>query len=194
MQGRTFLYVEQNDLMKRLLVMVFAALMLLSMMACGGKVDAVDATDEQKQAVIKAAQECLNSEIFLVYVDAYEKGTGEMAKKPEITVAFTFQSDVEGYDMDLILFEAKASCLIEEESTIYDRVQFAVDNKTGKIYDSISYRQLLNNFDGVVDSEEKAILMLMNIDFNTKNYLWSETETSTKFTGSDLKEINAAIQ
>lgn len=48
-------------------------------------------------------------------------------------MAFTFQSDVEGYDMDLILFEAKASCLIEEESVVYDRVQFVVDNKTGEI-------------------------------------------------------------
>lgn len=178
--------------MKRVLAMVCVAMMLLSLAACG-KVKAVDASSEDKTAVIEAAKACLNSEAFVGYVNAYENGTGEKAKTPEITVAFTFQCEVEGYDMDLILFEAKASCLIEEESVIYDRVQFVVDNKTGKIYDSLSYREQKNNFDGVINSEETAIIMLMNINFSTNSYIWSETEISTKFTGSDLKEINAAL-
>ena len=180
--------------MKRIMSFVLAIFMVLSMMACGGKVEAVDATDEQKQAVIQAAKACLNSEEFVSRVKVYENSTGETAKKPEITVAYTFQCDVEGFNMDLILFEVKAMYLVEEENAVFDRVQFVVDNKSGKIYDSATYQQQMNNFDGVIDSEEKAIIMLMNINFSTNSYLWSETETSTKFTGKDLKEINAAIQ
>lgn len=186
--------------MKKILSLLLVAVMCLGFAACGGKkVDVTDASDEQLQAVIDAAQTYFNSKQFKEYVELFESTYGQDAKKPEIVVAFTFKyDDVMGQAYNLILFNIKADAAVDADGEIfgYDSIQVIIDNKTGTAYDSITYREECLNFDGNIETYEDGIIGFLNSGVlyeGSDDYLYSEMEISTRFTKDNIKEINNTL-
>ena len=146
-----------------------------------------------------AANTYFSSDVFKGYVEDYEKTFEETTHKPEITVAFTFEyDDVYGRAYDLILLNAKAKVRFEKngEVHVFDSLQIIIDNKTGIAYDSLTYVEECNNFMGEVNEYEDAIIGFLNsgaLIAGNNDYLWSELETSTRFTKDNIKTINAAL-
>ena len=185
--------------MKKLLALILATVMAFSMAGCSKKIEESSATDSQLQRVIDAANTYFSSDVFKDYVEAFETTFDETAHKPEVTVALTFKyDDVCGRAYDLILFNAKANVHFEKdgESHTFDSIQVIIDNKTGLAYDSLTYVTECNNFMGEIKEYEDAIIGFLNsgaLIAGHNDYLWSEHETSTRFTKADIKAINAAL-
>jgi len=187
--------------MKKACSILLALLLCLTLAACAAepqKVPEADATDGEKQAVIDAAKDFFASETFANYVQLYKDTFGEDAAAPEIINALTFRCEVEGYDLDLLLFNVKADAAVDINGEIFgaDMLQFAVDRTDGTVYDSLSNMEFLNSFTGNIDSYEAAVLCFLNSGVlmnNTDDYIWSEHEEGTRFTQADIDEINAAI-
>ena len=186
--------------MKKIVNGLLAGLLCLGLSACAGKkIKEVDATDEQLQIVIDAAIDYLHSELFQGYVSIFEESTGEESKKPEIEVALTFQyDDVEGIAYNLILLNIKTDAGIELENEIFlvDAIQVVIDVDTNTVYDSLTNIEEVNNFTGDIRTYEDGIFMFLNsgvLTIGNDGYIWTEHETSTRFTKKALEEINAAI-
>lgn len=183
--------------MKKLFILCVTLLLLCT--GCSKKIESVDANDDQLNAVIAAAETYLNSDEFKGYVDLFETTYGQDAKKPEVTVAFTFQhDDVEGFAYDLILFNIKADVAFDDHGEIvgFDSIQVIIDTETGVAYDSLSYNDARNNFTGEIKSYEDGIIMFLNsgvLMTGNDDYLWAENETSTRFTKNNIKAINNAL-
>ena len=182
--------------MKKVIALLLIAVICLSAAACGApKIEEVSASDGEKQLVIDAAKKALSTEEFKSYVEEFETKTGKKARTPEIAIALTFKfDDVNGYALDLVLFNVK--CDVAVGDGFNDAVQFIVDNETGEVYDSATYREACANYRGEINSKQDAIIGFLNsgvLSNGQNDYLWSEMEESTRFTAADLKEINKAI-
>ena len=188
------------DVVKKFISLFMAAVLCLGLVACGGnKIETVQATDSEKQTVINAAVKFFESDAFVNGAALHAELSGEAAEAPELLSAYTLKhDDVEGYSVDLVLCNVKAWITVEHngEYVAFDKVQFIVDNKTGTVYDSVSCEDAKNNFNGTISSEEDVMVMFLNSGVLLEggdDRLWSENETSTRFKGSDLKEINKAV-
>lgn len=189
--------------MKKFISLVMAATLCLSLAACGSsepKIEKTSATDSEKQIVIDAAVKFFESDTYKNGAALYEEITTEAPKGPEFVAAYTLKcDDVEGFAVDYVLCNVKADIAWESNgSTVSnDMILFIVDNKTGKVYDTVSYDATLAEFDYVMDDEESVALCLLCSGIlhegSNEGYFWGESETSTCFKGSDLKEINNAV-
>ena len=185
--------------MKKLLALALAVVMSLSMIGCSKKIEESNASDAELQRVIDAANTYFSSDVFKGYVEAFETTFDKTSHKPEITVALTFKyDDVMGYEYDLILFNAKANVHFEKdgEQHTFDSLQVIIDNKTGQAYDSLTYVTECNNFTGNIEKYEDSIIGFLNsgaLRAGNNDYIWSEHETSTRFTKDNIKTINAAL-
>lgn len=177
-------------------------MLCLSFAACSNepKIEKTAATDSEKQLVITAATNFFTGSTYTDGVKLYEETFAQTPAAPEFAAAYTLKcDDVGGYAVDLVLCNVKAEIAWESngETVSNDRILFVADNKTGKIYDTITYEQETLNFDGTITSEEDAMIMLLNSGIlnegGTSGYFWTETETSTCFTGTDLKQIQKAV-
>jgi len=185
--------------MKKTLCALLALLMCLCLAACGTDIPVENASAADKQAVIDAAKTCLASTAFNGYLDLYATLTGEARSVPEIADALTYHcDDFEGHTLNLIFFRVKAdvACIDGATPVIYDSVLFAIDTDSGTVYDSITHQEGVNSFDGTVESIEDAIFaclcspVVMSAE---DGIIWTETETSSRFTKADLKDLNAAL-
>ena len=187
--------------MKRALSIFLTAVLCLSFAGCGTKLEAVAATDTEKQAVIDAAVEFFTGEAYITASTHYEEITGETAVKPEILAAYTVKcDDVDGFAVDLVLCRTKADIAwtsFTGDGCIYDTILFIKDNNSGKIYDSFTYDEIIYNNIMPFETAEEAVLAFFNTPMLRQGrddaFFWSETEQSTAFKGSDLKEINKAL-
>lgn len=185
--------------MKKIISLILAAIMSLNLVACGGDVKTVKASDEEKQEVITAAQKCFNSDEFKSAVELYESTFETEANTPEIINALTFKYDnYEGMAVDFIIFNVKADVgtVINEVFSGYDAIQFVVDRTTGTVYNSLTLQQKVLSMPIPILTTEDAAAMVMcssTLRDNTSDWVYSEMEESTRFTSSDIKEINAAI-
>ena len=72
-----------------------------------------------------------------------------------------------------------------------------MDNNSGKVYDTISCDAQLAEFDFVMETEEDVALTFLCSGIlhegSSNGYFWSDSEQSTCFKGSDVKEINEAV-
>ncbi len=185
--------------MKKTLIFIFTLLLAISLGACSKKIEEQDASSDELNTVITATQNYLSSDEFKGYVDLFETTFGQDANTPEVKVAFTFKhDDVEGFAYDLILLNIQADAAFNDNGEVvgFDAIQVIIDNKDRKAYDSITYNTERNNFTGEIKTYEDAIIGFLNsgVLINGGNdYLWSETETSTRFSKDNIKQINAAL-
>ena len=103
-----------------------------------------------------------------------------------------------GQSYDLILFNIKAWITYEENGgyVANDQIQVIIDNKTKPAYDSVTLREKCNNFRGNINSYEDGIVMFLNsgvLSSGNNDYLWSDSETSTRFTKANIKTINDSL-
>lgn len=185
--------------MKKVLCLLLAAVLCFGLVACKENVKAQPASDTDKQAVISAAKQCFESEAFVTAVELYETTFGEEATAPEIINALTFKwEDFNGIAVDFILFHVKAdgAFLRDGETIVFDSVQFAVDRTTGTVYNSMELQDKMNNPPATNETMEDAAAWAMissTLKQNTSDWVWTEMEESTRFTKSDIKEINQAL-
>lgn len=185
--------------MKKWFILALSCLLCLSTGACSQKIEEQDASDQELTTVINAANNYLNSAEFKGHTELFETTFGQNAKNPEVKVAFTFKhDDVEGFAYDLILLNIIADAALDDNGEIvgFDAIQVIIDNKDGKAYDSLTYNRECNNFTGEIKTYEDAIIGFLNsgVLINGGNdYLWSENETSTRFSKDNIMQINAAL-
>lgn len=185
--------------MKKLFIILLSCLLTVTSVACEKKIKENEASDTELQAVIEAAQSYLDSEQLSAHVALFEETYQTDAKEPEVTVAFTFNyDDVEGFAYDLILFNIKADVAVLDNGEVvgFDTIQVIIDNTTKTAYDSLTYLQERNNFNGTIKTYEDGIVGFLNsgtLISGNNDHLWSDLETSTRFTKNNIKEINAAL-
>ena len=185
--------------MKKLLCTLLALTLCLCLMACGSTVPVEDASDADKQLVLTAAKTCLGTDAFNGYLDQYAALTGEDRAVPEIVDAVLYHcDDIEGFPVDAVFFRVSANVAWSgvNGDAMHDTVLFAIDNTTGTVYDSITHENELVSFDGTITSAEDAILACMNSPVlfeGADDFIWGETETASRFSKSDIKELNAAL-
>lgn len=186
--------------MKKFLLLGLSLIMCVSLAACSKKVEEQNASFDQLNAVITAAQNYLNSDEFQGHVSLFEATFGQEAKQPEITVAFTFEhDDVMGFAYNLILFNIKADTALDENGEVsgFDTIQVIIDTKDNKAYDSLTYNEARNNFDGEISTYEDGIIGFLNsgvLTSGNNDWLWSENEISTRFTKDNIKTINESLK
>lgn len=184
------------------MAVVLSAVLCLCFAACGSepKIEKTEASDSEKQIVIDAAVKFFESETYTDGASLFEELTGNAPKSPEFVAAYTLKcDDVEGFAVDYVLCNVKAEIAWESSvgTVSNDIILFVVDNKTGNVYDTVSCDAKLTEFDYVMDDEESVALSFLCSGIlhegSSSGYFWSETEQSTCFKGSDLKEIQKAV-
>lgn len=188
--------------MKKIMAVVMSAVLCLCFAACGSepKIEKAEASDSEKQVVIDAAVKFFTSDTYTNGAQLFKDLTTKEPSAPKFVAAYTLKcDDVEGFSVDYVLCNVKAEIAWESNgSTVSnDVILFIVDNKTGKVYDTISYDATLAEFDYIMDDEESVALCLLMSGIlqegSSNGYFWGESEQSTCFKGSDLKEIQKAL-
>lgn len=188
--------------MKKFMAVVLSTALCLCFTACGSepKIEKTEASDSEKQLVIAAATNFFTGSTYTDGAKLYQDTFDSEPSAPEMFAAYTLKcDDVEGFAVDLVLCNVKAEIayVSNGETVGNDRILFIADNKTGNIYDSITYEQETLNFDGTISDEEDVMIMLLNSGIlhegSSNGYFWGEAEQSTCFKGSDLKEIQTAL-
>ena len=188
--------------MKKFISVFMAAVLCISLAACGGEptIEKTAATDSEKQVVIDAAKKFFEGATYTDGIALYEETFGEKPASPEFVAAYTLKcDDVEGFSVDYVLCNVKAGIAWESNGEVVsnDVILFIVDNKSGKVYDTISCDAQLAEFDFVIETEEDVALTFLCSGIlhegSGDGYFWGETETSTRFIASDLKEIQKAV-
>ena len=186
--------------MKKLFKSLLLISLCLGLVACGGDVKEKDASNEEKQAVILAAKQCLESDGFKSAVELYETTFETEACEPEIINALTFKyDDYEGMAVDFILFNIKADTLTMKngEGYAHESIQFVVDRTTGTVYNSLELEEKMVSMPIPIQTTEDAAAMVMcspTLRENTSDYIWTEMEESTRFTSKDIKDINTEVK
>lgn len=185
--------------MKKLISIIMATVLCLSLTACSQpQVEQAPATDGEKQTVTDTIVNYVTGDEFKAHAQLYKDSFGEEPAAPQLNAAYTFKCDVEGFAMDLLMLNISADIAVDHNGEIYgyEKFQVLIDNNSGTVYNSAEYMAKLDSFDGVINSEETAAMMLLCSSVLIEggdDYIWSETEESSKFTDADIKEINAAI-
>ncbi|MBE6878271.1 MAG: hypothetical protein E7488_03780 [Ruminococcaceae bacterium] len=189
--------------MKKFISILMAAALCLSLAACGGEptIEKTAASDSEKQAVIDASKKFFESETYTNGIALYEETFGEKPALPQFVAAYTLKcDDVEGFAVDYVLCNVKAGIAwtaSNGEVMSNDVILFIVDNKTGTVYDTISCDAQLAEFDFVLETEEDIALSFLCSGIlhegSSDGYFWGETETTTRFIASDLKEIQKTV-
>lgn len=184
--------------MKKFISVLMAALLCLSLAACGSEIETAPATEEQLGTVTETVVNYLTSDSYKAHRELYKTAFGTEPSEMELISAYTFKCDMEGFDMDLLLLRVKGDIAVDHAGEIYgyEYVQIAIDNKSGTVYNSAELMAKLDSFDGTITSEETAVMMLMNnpvLIEGGDGTFWSETEESTKFAKDDIKAVNDAI-
>ena len=183
--------------MKKLTAILMAILVCLSLTACGEpKITETAATEQEKQTVIDAAIKFVDSDVFINGQKIYADNSGKETELPVFTKAYTLKcDDVEGYSVDLVL--CCVDVWLANDNIAWNKIEFIIDNKTGEMYDGMTYMERKNNFTGTINSYEDVMVMFLNsgILYEEKNSgnFWSEQEICTRFTKDDMKEITLAV-
>lgn len=150
--------------MKKTLNLLLIATICIGLVACGGDVKVQKASDEEKQAVIMAAQKCLDSDEFKAAVELFETEFNTEANTPEIINALTFKYDnYEGIAVDFILFNVKADVGIITNDVFSgnEAIQFVVDRTTGTVYNSLTLQEKVLSMPIPIVTTEDAAAMVM---------------------------------
>ena len=190
--------------MKKWIALLLAALMVLSLCACGGKKEAeetaapivVDGEEvSAKDFLIEHLRAYMQSEEYLARTAEFEAITQTEAQPIAVTYAFELKMDGFGSEnIPLHFFMVKANCNYCMDGGIYDSMTMAIDYDTGTVYDQF----------GVDESwlekseKEQAIYIaaaggcFVSSDYNGEP-IFMDSETHIPLSESDIAEINQAL-
>ena len=134
--------------MKKILALLLAAVLCLSLAACGGKNDTSVSSDapanivvdgkeiSAKDFLIEHLSAYIQSDEYLARTAEFEKTFGQEAQPFAVTYAFELKLDGWGSEnQPLHFFMVKANCNYCMDSGSADSMIMAIDYDTGTVYD-----------------------------------------------------------
>ena len=192
--------------MKKWIALLLAAVLCLSLAACGEKNNASASSDapanivvdgqevSAKDFLIEYLSAYIQSDGYLARTAAFEKEFGQEAQPFAVTYAFELKLDGWGSEnQPLHFFMVKANCDSFVDGGGYDSVTMAIDYDTGTVYDQSSVDE------SWIEKSEKeyAIYMAVNGYIVDMNYngepIFVDSETHIPLSDSDIAEINQAL-
>lgn len=194
--------------MKKLLSLLMAAIMCLSIVACGengktgdklaGDPDEVGLTNEQ-QLIVEGVNAKLSAEEFAGWQSLYREFTGEEPKSPEIANITHYQiDDFDGEKVDCYLINISADVAYwidegAEQGSIESNLYLIIDGKTETVYDNIATDALNAQHDTTTDYGRATYLLWIYANSQSGaysgNYL-NDSETVTELSSEDVQAIN----
>lgn len=190
--------------MKKMLACLLAAVMSLSLVACGNKTEEADTLTNVevngvetsvKDFIVEHLNEYTQSENYLSMVKGFEDSTGKQAREFAVTNVVELKVDGIGANsIDLHFLLVKAQCDIAVTDGFYDAIPLVVDYETGEVYD-----QFTRNADWAGKETKEGYLYKMfdtcfvSSDYDDDAIFADDIETRTKLSKAALAEINAEL-
>ena len=193
--------------MKRLIALLLAVVLCLSLAACGGKNDTSVSSDapanivvdgkeiSAKDFLIEYLSAYIQSDEYLARTAAFEEAFGKDAQPFAVTYAFELQLDGWGSERQpMRFFMVKANCDSFVDDTWLDSVTMAIDYDTGTVYDQYSVDE---SWLEKSEKEQAIYVAAAGGSFGDANYngepIFTDSETHIPLSESDISEINQAL-
>ena len=193
--------------MKKILALFLAAVLCLSLAACGGKNDTSVSSDapanivvdgkeiSAKDFLIEHLSAYIQSDGYLARKAAFEKEFGQEAQPFAVTCAFELKLDGWGSEnQPLHFFMVKANCDSFVDGGGYDSVAMAIDYDTGTVYDQFSVDE---SWMEKSEKEQAIYVAVAGGCFGSSDYngepIFVDSETHIPLSESDIAEINQAL-
>ena len=186
--------------MKRILVIVLAAVLCLGLVACGKTgVEDIQVDGKSVSAVDFLAEHLssyMQSEGYQQRKAIFEEGFQTEAKDLTVTRVIEVEADDLGENQISVHFLAvKADCdWGKAEGDYYTNILLVVDYETGKVYDEFMIDPSWADMNG---SYEQEIFYMLNGPLVGEGYeggtIIVDSETRTDLTAEDIAKINEAI-
>ncbi|MDD5863817.1 MAG: hypothetical protein PUD80_04165 [Firmicutes bacterium] len=190
--------------MKKGIALLLAAVMALSLCACGGAKEATEtaapivvdgAEVSAKDFLIEHLSAYIQSDGYLARKAAFEEEFGQEAQPFAVTYAFELKLDGWGSEnQPLHFFMVKANCDSFVDGGGYDSVTMAIDYDTGTVYDQFSVDE---SWMEKSEKEQAIYIAAAGGCFGVANYngepIFVDSETHILLSDSDIAEINQAL-
>ena len=193
--------------MKKILALLLAAVLCLSLAACGGKNDTSVSSDapanivvdgqevSAKDFLIEYLSAYIQSDEYLARTAAFEEAFGKDAQPFAVTYAFELQLDGWGSEnQPMRFFMVKANCDSFVDDTWLDSVTMAIDYDTGTVYDQYSVDE---SWLEKSEKEQAIYIAAGGGCFGNPNYngepIFLDSEVHIPLSDSDIAEINEAL-
>ncbi len=201
--------------MKKLIALLLAAVMCLSLAACGGKNDTIVSSENNtivsndapanivvdgkeisaKDFLIEHLSAYIQSDEYLARKAAFEKTFGQEAQPFAVTCAFELIMDDFGREhLPLHFLMVKANCDSFVDGIGYDTVSMAIDYDTGTVYDQFSVDE-----SWMEKSEKEYAIYIAAAGgcFRSADYdggpIFVDSETHIPLSDSAIAEVNQAL-
>ena len=192
---------------KKCISLLLAAVLCLSLAACGAKND-TPASNEVPANIVADGKEISARDFLIEYLSAYiqsdeylartaefEKAFGQEAQPFAVTYAFELKMDHYGNEgISIHFFMVKANCNYCMDGGSGDSMIMAIDYDTGTVYDQFSVDESWME----KGNKEEAICVAVatgcfgNADYNG-DPIYNDSETHIPLSDSDIAEINEAL-
>ena len=193
--------------MKKWIALLLAAVLCMSLAACGGKNDTSVSSDapanivvdgkeiSTKDFLIEYLSAYVQSDEYLARTAAFEEEFGKDAQPFAVTYAFELKLDGWGSEnQPLHFFMVKANCDSFVDGGGYDSVTMAIDYDTGTVYDQFSVDE---SWMEKSEKEQAIYIAAEGGCFGDVNYngepIFVDSETHIPLSDSDIVEINQAL-
>ena len=188
--------------MKRIIAMLLALVMCLSLAGCGAKPvrSSIENFGEKSnvELTIEAVNALLASEEYSEKSSKFEELTGSAPKEPKVTYVMEYKLDgFDGFDLHLLLISLEVEFAVKKG--IHDRTTLVVDMNNGSWCDGVrsDFDKWQNSFKGNCESIEDCYFIFLQPTFEEAGrrgaVLWSENESYTILESDDLTRINAGL-
>ena len=193
--------------MKKWIAPLLAAVLCLSLAACGGKNDASASSDAPANIVVDGKE--ISARDFLIeHLSAYIQSDGYLARTAEFektfgqeaqpfAVTYAFELKLDGWGSEnqpLHFFMVKANCNYCMDSGSADSMIMAIDYDTGTVYDQFSVDE---SWMEKSEKEQAIYIAAEGGCFGDVNYngepILVNSETHIPLSDSDIAEINQAL-
>ena len=193
--------------MKKWIALLLAAVLCLSLAACGGKNDTSVSSDapanivvdgqevSAKDFLIEYLSAYIQSDEYLARTAAFEEAFVKDAQPFAVTYAFELQLDGWGSECQpMRFFMVKANCDSFVDGGGYDSVTMAIDYDTGTVYDQFSVDE---SWLEKSEKEQAIYIAAGGGCFGNPNYngepIFLDSEVHIPLSDSDIAEINEAL-
>lgn len=192
--------------MKKWIALLLAAILCLSLVACGGKNDASESNDAPanivvdgkgtsvKEFLIEHLSEYIQSDAYLQREKDFEDIFREAR---DFTVTRVIEVSADGLganNLSVHFLAVKADCDWAVDGNGYSDILLVADYNSGNVYDGFMADDSWQNDDG---SMEQQIWYMLHGPLVGSGYeggtIITDSETRTELSASDIAEINQAL-
>ena len=187
--------------MKKWIALLLAAVLCLSLAACGGKEETpanivVDGNEiSAKDYLIEHLSAYIQSDDYVARKTEFENTFGQEAQPFTVTNAFELKMDNYGNEgISIHFFMVKANCNYCVDGGSGDSMTMAIDYDTGTVYDQFSVNE---SWMEKGNKEEAICVAVATGCFGSSDYngdpIYNDSETHIPLSDSDIAEINEAL-